>query len=141
MLYQLLNDNGGKLIISMAPKYKDQSSDWSQMMHELIGEYFDSLSTISSVCSAFQGCKIEIFDEEDSFDTTYTSLDKAIHGIIWNMMEELSFARKYHQCLQDEDQAIKILKSYLIKNCLNKQTNECPVSATVGHIVITKTRT
>eukprot|EP01084_Bolivina_argentea_P203701 347854_1 len=137
-LYKLLNDNGGQLIISMAPKHKDKTSNWSQIMCEFIGKYFDSLEMILSICSKFDGVKIEIFDEKACFDNTYVSIDDAIDKMLWNIMEELSFARKYNEKVKNKTIASELLRGYLSKNCVQNTTGECVVTATVGHIVITK---
>merc|ERR1712080_634167 len=96
------------------------------------------MGIILSICSKFNGVKIEIFDEETCFDNIYSSIDDAIDNMLWNIMEELSFARKYHKSLQDITIATKLLKSYLAKNCVNHVNGICTVTATVGHIVITK---
>ena len=137
-LYRLLSDDGGTLIIAVAPKFRDRTSDWSQMMRYFSGEYFDAASSILSICETFEDCKIEIYDEETSFDNEYASVDEAVDTMLWNLMEELSFCRKYKVDIQSEAVAAKMLRSYLQQHCVDSENGQCKVSATVGHVVITK---
>jgi pantothenate kinase len=132
---------GGQLIIAVAPKYNDRKSDWSQIMQYFSGDYFDSLQSILSICQTFEHCTIEIYDEETSFDNDYESVDEAVDTMLFNLMEELSFCKRQNKQLQSKTIVAKLLRSYLQDHCVDTQSGRCLVTATVGHVVITKSTT
>ena len=118
-LYDLLNTNG-KLIISLAPYHNDFDSDWSKIIYECIGFYYNPFENIKQIFN-----DVEIIKDDIYKPITFNSLEEAKKYNLWRFAEELSF----HKINKDDVE--KTFEKYILENGLT-------ISSTSGHIIITK---
>ena len=64
-----------------------------------------------------------------SFDNEYETVDDAVDTMLCN---------KYSNGKESEIIAAKMLRSYLVEHCVDSDTGKCTVTASIGHVVITK---